>query len=140
MAGEVAVFLNQFPAQLARAAKAFRFHGGAGEPLTLVRANEGAVLALISRILAEYRLAGASAGVDAFEVPALMGYDEERGAVCDDIREICVGGRLRVKVMAVGEKERAWQMANMSSMDKLEAAIVAELGNVLVCLEGVGER
>lgn len=140
MAGEVAVFLNQFRAQLARAAKAFRFHGGEGEPLTLARASEGAVLALISRVLAEYRAAGASAGVDAFDVPALEGYDEERGAVGDDIREILVGGRLRVAVVAVTEKELAWQRERGSGRqkDKLEGAIVAELGNVLACLDGAG--
>ena len=143
MAGEVAVFLNQFPAQLARASKAFQFHGGAGEPLTLVRANEGAVLALISRVLDEYRQAGASAGVDAFDVPALEGYDEEKAAVADDVREILVGGRLRVGVVAVTEKELAWQRAGDGQKgkggkekprDKLEGAIVAELGNVLACL------
>lgn len=139
MAGEVAAFLNQFPAQLARASKAFRFHGGAGEPLTLVLANEGAVLALVSRLLREYRLAGASAGVDAFEVPKLEGYDEEKAAVVDDIKEILVGGRLRVGAVAVTEKELAWQGVRAGSgdgkgKDKLEAAIAAELGNVLACL------
>ena len=141
MAGEVAVFLNQFPAQLARASKAFQFHGGEGEPLTLVRANEGAVLALISRVLNEYRQAGASAGVDAFDVLALEGYDEDKAAVADDVREILVGGRLRVGVVAVTEKELAWQRAGDGKTsgkdkprDKLEAAIVAELGNVLACL------
>jgi nuclear pore complex protein Nup188 len=143
MAGEVAVFLNQFQAQLTRASKAFRFHGGSGEPLTLVRANEGAVLALISRILAQYRVAGASAGVDAYEVPALEGYDEERGAVGDDIREICVGGRLRVAVVAVGEKEIVWQRTEVGTgagTNKLEGAIVAELRNVLACLDGLPGR
>lgn len=140
MAGEIATFLNQFPSQLSKAAKAFSYHSTVGEPLTLALANEGAVLALISRVLTNYRMAGASAGVDAYDVPALEGYDDQRSAMVEDIKEIVVGGKLKVKVTAASEKEAAWQKTkDGKGGDKLEQAIAADLANVMTCLSEDGQ-
>jgi nuclear pore complex protein Nup188 len=143
MAGEVATFLNQFSCQLSRATKAFSYHSAVGEPLTLALANEGAVLALISRVLSNYRMAGASAGVDAYEVPALEGYDDQRSVIVEDIKEILVGGKLKVRATSMSEKEAAWQKMKTKDgkgVDKLEQAIAAELTNVLTCLSEDGQQ
>ena len=141
MAGEVATFLNQFPQQLSRASRAFSYSRAAGEPLTLMLANEGAVLALISRVLRNYRVAGASAGVDAYNVPVLEGYDDQWPAIVEDVKDMLVGGRLKVRATATSEKEAAWQkmaQGKGNGSDKLEQAVAAELANVLICLSDDG--
>lgn len=138
IAGEISIFLNQFPNQLARASTSFMLAPQARaegtDVLTLTVASEAATLALISYILSSYRDAGASAAVDPITVLPLKGYDEHRKAISEDIRDVLAlkaDIRRRMTVPA-DERESSWQ--NSKGGDKLDEKIVTELRMALAAL------
>ncbi|KIW12907.1 hypothetical protein PV08_08094 [Exophiala spinifera] len=137
IAGEISIFLNQFPNQLTRASTSFMLAPQTrteGTELTLTVASEAATLALISYILSSYRDAGASAAVDPTTVLPLKGYDEHRKAIAEDIRDMIAlkaDVRRRMTVPA-DERESSWQDSNEG--DKLDEKIVNELKIALTAL------
>lgn len=154
LAPEIAGFLNQFPDQLARASVAFAYNAVSKDPaagaVCLSMASEATTLALISHVLASYRSAGASAGVDSFEIPILIGYDGEgdKKALRGDLEELVglKGGGLSRRVVALSEREAGWARTKGKGKDigggggdgesVLEAKIVAELKSAMLCLKG----
>ena len=142
MAGEIGSFLNQFARQLNKASNAFSYSGvgrpskGSGGAMSLALAQESSTLALISYILSEYRAAGASAGVDAMDIPELEGYDQHKNVILQDVEEIV--GRsavLRSRIAATNEKEEQWLREGL-----LESKIVAEMRMAVTCLKSNEER
>ena len=139
MAAEISAFLNQFPSQLNNASTAFSYSAfsqskDAGEGvISLASAKEATNIALISHILAEYRAAGASAGVDALDIPNLEGYDEHRKVLAEEIEDL-VGqpARLRARIVAMDAKEQAWLKDG-----RLEKKIMEELRCAAMCLRGI---
>ena len=147
MATEIASFLNQFPEQLARASNAFAYSASFKDPaagaISLSLAAEATRLALISHVLSAYRNAGASAGVDSFEIPLLAGYDEldnRKGLKADMEETLDRRASLRSRLVAMNEKELAWAKTKNAggneAQNVLEEKIVAELKSALVCLKG----
>jgi len=156
MAGEIASFLNQFPEQLARASGAFAFNAASKDPavgaVSLSLAAEATTLALVSHVLSSYRIAGASAGVDSFDIPILTRYDEpeNKKTLKADVEELVSRKAfLRSRIVATSEKELGWAKtkAKAKTMAKgqgageqvenvLEGKIAAELRSALLCLRG----
>jgi nuclear pore complex protein Nup188 len=147
MAAEIATFLNQFPKQLARASNTFTYNLASKDPtagsVSLSLAAEATTLALISHILTSYRLAGASAGVDSFDISVLTCYDEpeNKKALKVDIEELLDRKAFWTsRIVATSEKELVWaktkQAGGIEAMNVLEEKIVVELKNALVCLQG----
>jgi nuclear pore complex protein Nup188 len=148
MAGEIASLLNQFPEQLARANNAFAYSASskvsAAGAISLSLAAEATTLALISHVLSAYRTAGASAGVDSFEIPMLTRYDEpdnKKGLRADIEEALDRKTSLRSRLVATNEKELVWAKTTKTGggaevENVLEEKIVAELKNTLVCLKG----
>ncbi|KAJ9624614.1 uncharacterized protein PV06_06389 [Exophiala oligosperma] len=138
IAGEISIFLNQFPNQLARASTSFMLapqtRAEGTDALTLTVASEAATLALISYILSSYRDAGASAAVDPTTVLPLKGYDEHRKAIAEDIRDVlALKADVRRKMtVPADERESSWQ--NSSGGDKLDEKVVTELKMALTAL------
>jgi nuclear pore complex protein Nup188 len=139
MAAEISAFLNQFPSQLNNASTAFSYSAfsqskDASEGvISLASAKEATNMALISHILAEYRAAGASAGVDALDIPNLEGYDEHRKVLAEEIEDL-VGQpvTLRARIVAMDTKEQAWLKDG-----RLERKIIEELKCAAMCLRGI---
>jgi nuclear pore complex protein Nup188 len=143
LAGEIAAFVNQFPSQLAKASTNFSYTSpltarpGTVRPgaISLAAAQEATRLALISHITAEYRLAGASAGVDAMEIPALVAYDAHKKALAEDVEEVVErAGALGARIVALDDHEEA-----MLRTGALERTIRAELQSTVRCLKGGDE-
>lgn len=139
MAAEISAFLNQFPSQLNNASTAFSYSSfsqskDASEGvISLASAKETTNIALISHILAEYRAAGASAGVDALDIPNLEGYDEHRKVLAEEIEDL-VGQptTLRARIVAMDAKEQAWLKDG-----RLERKIMEELRCAAMCVRGI---
>jgi len=149
MAGEIATFLNQFPEQLARASNAFAYNPASKDPaagaVSFSLAAEATTLALASHVLSSYRIAGASAGVDSFDIPVLTQYDEpeNKKALRADIEELLeLKGSLRRRTVATSQKEMVWAKTKTKNTkdgdaeNVLEANIADELRSALVCLKG----
>jgi nuclear pore complex protein Nup188 len=138
MAGEISAFLNQFSSQLSKASTAFSYSSfsqsddaGRGV-ISLASANEATTMALISHILAEYRAAGASAGVDALEIANLDGYDEHRKVLAEEIEDLLARpATLKARIVATDAKEQSWLKDG-----SLEKKITGELGCAAMCLRG----
>ena len=139
MAAEISAFLNQFPSQLNNASTAFSYSSFSQSKdtsegvISLASAKEATNIALISHILAEYRAAGASAGVDALDIPNLEGYDEHRKVLAEEIEDL-VGqpATLRARIVAMDAKEQAWLKDG-----RLERKIMEELRYAAMCLRGI---
>ena len=138
MAGEISAFLNQFPSQLNTASTAFSYSSFSQSDnaskgvISLASANEATTMALISHILAEYRAAGASAGVDALDIPNLEGYDKHRKVSAEEIEDLVVRpATLKARIVAMDAKEQGWLKDG-----RLEKKITEELGCAAVCLRG----
>ena len=138
MAGEISVFLNQFPSQLNKASTAFSYSSFRQSNnmnkgvITSASANEATTMALISHILAEYRAAGASAGVDALEIPNLEGYDEHRKVLAEEIEDlIAQPATLKASIVPVDALEEA-----RLKDGRLEKKIKEELKCAATCLRG----
>jgi nuclear pore complex protein Nup188 len=139
MAAEISAFLNQFPSQLNNASTAFSYStfsqskDASEGVISLASAKEATNIALISHILAEYRAAGASAGVDALDIPNLEGYDEHRKVLAEEIEDL-VGQpvTLRARIVAMDTKEQAWLKDG-----RLERKIIEELKCAAMCLRGI---
>jgi nuclear pore complex protein Nup188 len=89
-------------------------------------------MALISHILAKYRAAGASAGVDPLDIPNLEGYDEHRKVLAEEIEDLL--GRpaiLKARIVATDAKEQVW--LKDGTLDK---KITEELRFAATCLRG----
>ena len=153
IAVEVAGFLNQFPAQLGRAAHAIAAPASAGlatksealVPLTLGLASEFHSLALIELILARFRNLGPAAGVQSEEIPRLDASFAWRG-VREDIETWLAGNRkaLRERIMPVGEREAALLRQEAMGRERmcenrLEERVVGELEKAARRLKEVGE-
>lgn len=148
VAGEVAVFINQFEGQLSRATQAFartytstpKKASEAGISLTMT--SEANCLALISFILDNYRAAGASAGVDPREIPDLSKWDAK--AVKEDIEEILIRRQgLRKRLIPTSETEvdmKTQQPLNAASgaESRLEEKALSVLKSTLICLSHSG--
>jgi nuclear pore complex protein Nup188 len=138
MASEISAFLNQFPHQLTKASTAFSYSSfsqnsdGSKGVISLASANEATTMALISHILAKYRAAGASAGVDSLDIPNLEGYDEHRKVLAEEIEDLL--GRsamLKARIVATDAKEQVWLKDGT-----LERKITEELRFASMCLRG----
>ena len=138
MAGEISAFLNQFPSQLSNASTAFSYSSfrrsddATQGVISLACANEAMMLALISHVLAEYRAAGASAGVDALDIANLERYDVHRKVMAEEIEDL-VGhpATLKARVVATDAKEQGWFKDGT-----LEKKITEELRCTAICLRG----
>ncbi|KAK5045091.1 hypothetical protein LTR84_010239 [Exophiala bonariae] len=130
IAAEISGFLNQFPNQLVRASSSFMIgpttRKEGTDIVTFLKASESSTLALISHILASYREAGASAAVEPTAISALVGYDEHRKAIIEDL-----SNNLALKpaerqglTVATNERELEWQKSTKGDM--LDAKIVKE--------------
>ncbi|KAG9771836.1 hypothetical protein KCU88_g6273, partial [Aureobasidium melanogenum] len=138
IASEISSFLNQFPNQLVRASTSFmhspQARANGTDVLTHTVASEAATLALLSRILASYREAGASAAVDPLTILPLNGYDEHRKAVAEDIRDILALKPDARKDMTIPTDPRELALQNSKDGDKLDGKIVKELKMALSAL------
>ncbi|KAJ5359603.1 uncharacterized protein N7496_012016 [Penicillium cataractarum] len=148
-APEVAAFLNQFEGQLNRASECFSTpHATAVTPspaaqwISLSMASEAYSLALISFILARFREAGASAGLDAQSIQDLKW---DKAQVKEDIEEL-LGRRpaLRARIVATNEKEVEWSRqkpadSGSGAENRLEEKVVSELRAAVACLGGEEE-
>ena len=113
IASEVSVFLNAFSKQLIRASRSFaaddtKDEGSDG--LTLGAATEVHNLSLISFILEQFRLAGASSAVDPAQILSLENFDEHRKAIAGDISDILAQDlvyRFR-RIVPTNEVEAVW--------------------------------
>ena len=138
MAGEISAFLNQFPSQLSNASTAFSYSSFSRSDdatqglISLASANEATMVALVSHVLAEYRAAGASAGVDALDIANLERYDEHRKVMAEEIEDL-VGhpSTLKARVVATDAKEQGWFKDGT-----LERKITEELRCTAICLRG----
>ncbi|PWY77495.1 nucleoporin [Aspergillus heteromorphus CBS 117.55] len=140
-APEVAAFLNQFEGQLQRSVGSF----AAGRTATATRrislsmASEAYSLSLISYILARFREAGPSIGVD---VQSIQELKWDKAQVKEDIEELLERKQnLRARIVATSEKEL--EMARQKptnpasgAQSRLEEKIVSELKATLVCIGG----
>ncbi|EXJ80105.1 hypothetical protein A1O3_08391 [Capronia epimyces CBS 606.96] len=138
IAPEISSFLNQFTNQLVRASTSFMLspqtRADGTDVLTLALASEAATLALLSRILASYREAGASAAVDPLTIPPLKGYDEHRKAIAEDIRDVLALKEVSRRTMTVPTDERERSLQSSKEGDKLDRKIVKELKMALAAL------
>ncbi|PYH98588.1 hypothetical protein BO71DRAFT_480287 [Aspergillus ellipticus CBS 707.79] len=140
-APEVAAFLNQFEGQLQRASNSFAVGrtASATSRISLSMVSEAYSLALISHILARFREAGASIGIDAQSIQELKW---DTAQVKEDIEELLERKQnLRARIVATTEKELEMtrqKPTNVSSgaQSRLEEKIVSELKATLVCLGG----
>ncbi|KZF19660.1 putative nucleoporin [Xylona heveae TC161] len=149
VAVEVALFLNQYPNQLARSAASFEAKStlSTANPstagcITLNMASEAHSLALISFILDNFRAAGAATGVVAgIEIPELRW---DKSQLKEDIDAWLQGRRaLRDRIVPTTEKEmemaRQKPLSDASGAEsRLEERIVADLDMALKCLNGGG--
>ena len=151
VAGEVSGFLNRFPLQLYRASLTFSLNPAASrdgsQGLTLEAAVEASTLSLISRVLESFRDAGSAAGIDPTAVESLIGYDEHKKALAEDIRDAIALDQVMRKRRTIpqSEKETTWQNTDVDSHDKskgnlLDDKIVRELKQALQCLNQNGDE
>jgi nuclear pore complex protein Nup188 len=143
IAAEVATFLNQFPAQLARAAACLnpRSAPTAKNPnaghITLGMASEAHSLALIVLVLDKLRASASAVGIIAADVPEL---EWDKASVKEDVEEWMQGRRgLRDRIAPTNEREVALvgmpsQMEGVENV--LEERVVAEFEATLECLGG----
>ncbi|KKY24144.1 putative nucleoporin [Phaeomoniella chlamydospora] len=141
-ASEIAAFLNQFPAQLTQAASLL----SPSDTIALSKTNEIFTLTLVSYVLDAYRTAGPSAGVDALEIPKLVGWDEKgRKELREDIEDLLESRmRLRKCILATNAKEGEMLKAKPTQQGQgheslLEEKIVEEMKGVLIILRGADE-
>ncbi|KAJ5752849.1 hypothetical protein N7520_009766 [Penicillium odoratum] len=142
-APEVAAFLNQFEGQLARAAEVFSTpHVGTSSSasaqwISLSMASEAYSLSLISFILAQFREAGPSAGLDPQAIQELKW---DHAQVKEDIESLINRRQsLRARIVATNEKEVEWSRQKPVSeasgcTNRLEEKVLAELNAALTCL------
>ncbi|KAJ5904302.1 hypothetical protein N7504_006685 [Penicillium tannophilum] len=142
-APEVAAFLNQFEGQLARAAEVFSTPhvGTSSSPssqwISLGMASEAYSLSLVSFILAQFREAGPSAGLDPQSIQELK-WDSAQ--VKEDIESLLARRQsLRSRIVATNEKEAEWSRQKPISADsgctnRLEEKVLTELKAALTCL------
>ena len=145
VAGEVSSFLNAFEEQLNRTSLALSANPayaseGSGM-LTTTMVGELSTLTLISFILASFREAGASAGVDSTAIMMLAGFDEHKKAIAEDVRDVLAqdyAGRKK-RIIPESDRERAMQR-NAKNQDgklvgdALDSKIVRDLRGALSCL------
>ena len=145
VAGEISSFLNAFENQLNHSSLALSANPayaseGSGL-LTTTMASELSTLSLISFILASFREAGASAGVDSTAIMMLAAFDEHKKAIAEDVRDVLAqdyAGR-RKRTIPESERERAMQR-NVKNKDgklvgdALDSKIVRGLKGAVRCL------
>ena len=135
VAAEISDFLNRLPAQLNRATSALSGaqsqSAGGGGVLTLPLVTEVATLSLISYILASFRDAGASAGVDPEGVVVLDGFDQNKRSLAEDVRDAIQQDRVdrKRRTIATNETEAKWAIS-----DVLDRKIVQQLNQAQICL------
>ena len=140
VAGEVSTFLNAFPHQLTRAGLALSANPaytneGSGT-LTTRMVSELSTLSLISFILSTTRDAGASAGVDPTAIVPLVGFDEHKKALAEDVRDV-IGleyAKRKKRTVVEGGRERGLQRGGKADGDLLDQKIVRDLKGVVKCL------
>ena len=81
--------------------------------ISLSLAREAARLSLVSHILTSYRLAGASAGVDSFDISPLAHFDESgnKKKLVEDLEEVLANDAAisrRSRIVATTERENGW--------------------------------
>ncbi|KAI9709304.1 MAG: hypothetical protein M1820_003424 [Bogoriella megaspora] len=152
---EICGFLNGFPAQLGRAAKAVESDGtemragGRGglfeqqKPMTLGVASEVHSLCLITLLLEKFRLMGPAAGLQDGEVRGLDGAWNWVG-VRDDLETWLSGSKrgLRERIVPVDEKEAGLARMKARGRDfenRLEERVVGELERAAECLKAITE-
>ena len=152
MAPEISSFLNTFAAMLNRGSAIFasdaesRIKDEGNGAISLAQAQEASMLSLIAHILEECRIAGPSAAVDSSLISPLIGYDEHKKLLIEDIEELLLKGhqKLKIRLTAVGEKELELQKQACPQKEKgetmLEKLVVEELESTLLCLRGGHEQ
>ena len=146
VAGETSTFLNAFSNQLHRASLALSANPayaseGSGT-LTTGMVSEISTLGLISFILASFRDAGASAGVDPTAIEMLAGFDEFKKALAEDVRDVVFQEYSGRKKRTISESEREKAMQRHVKKDKdgkvigdaLDSKIMRDLKGALKCL------
>ncbi|KAF1349365.1 hypothetical protein EJ07DRAFT_140176 [Lizonia empirigonia] len=138
IAAEISSFLNQFPAQLARASGALNssssLRGGATK-ITLSLASEAHSLALIAAVLETVRKQGPKLGIQANEV-ALLDWDKE--SVKEDVESwLSRKSALRERVVACDEREVDMLGRKKGDVNELEERVLVELEDAGKCL-GLG--
>lgn len=138
IAAEISSFLNQFPAQLARASGALNssssLRAGATK-ITLSLASETHSLALIATILETVRKQGPKLGIQANEV-ALLDWDKE--SVKEDVESwLSRKSALRERVVACDEREVDMLGRKKGDVNELEERVLVELEDAGKCL-GLG--
>lgn len=138
IAAEISSFLNQFPAQLARASGALNssssLRAGATK-ITLSLASETHSLALIAAILETVRKQGPKLGIQANEV-ALLDWDKE--SVKEDVESwLSRKSALRERVVACDEREVDMLGRKKGDVNELEERVLVELEDAGKCL-GLG--
>ncbi|KAK5130418.1 hypothetical protein LTR08_002116 [Meristemomyces frigidus] len=135
VAGEVAGFLNGFPAQLGRAEEAFRVEGGyggvgGGVSLGLVREVRG--LVMIGLVLRADVARGAAEGLDAGRIPVL-GFDLGRARL--EVEGLLRSRRgLAERVVATSEREAGWaRVTGEGGESVLVGRVVEEVQRTLAC-------
>lgn len=130
IAAEISGFLNQFPNQLVRASTSFMIgpqsRKEGTDVLTFLKASESSTLALISHILSSYRDAGASAAVEPTAISPLIGYDEHRKAIMEDLSNNLALKPVVRKGLTIATNERELEWQNSAKGDMLDAKIVKE--------------
>ena len=144
MSAEVSVFLNQFPHQLQRSSNAFAGSKVTNNLVTISvtfeLASEAATLALISRLLNDYRQAGASTGVDATEIVSLTYYEAHRKDLVQDVEDLLDNNQrlLQPRLLAATDIDIIWNNTltnDIRSRSLLEEKVTQQLRTVVACLD-----
>ncbi len=146
VAGEVSAFLNAFENQLNRASLALSAnpaYAKEGSGMLTVRiVSELSTLSLISYILASFREAGASAGVDSTAIMVLVGFDKHKKVIAEDVGDLLgqeYAGR-KERTIPENQRERTMQRNVKKNKDgtilgdALDSKIVRDLKGALNCL------
>lgn len=135
VAAEISVFMNAFSNQLIRASTAFKPRDA--QFITLTQAKEVATLSLLSYMLDDYRIAGASAAVDPSTIQCLSGFDENKRALAADLKAHIELNKdpIRAKVIPTNEKELAWHNETKEPASSiLVQKVLEEMRMAVACL------
>ena len=151
-ASDLAAFLNQFTTQLTAASTSL---SGSSSSISLSTITELSSLSLTAFILDAYRNAGPSAGVDALDIPQLVGWDPAgRKEIREDIEDLLQRrAEIRRRLVAGSTKEAEMLRAKPKGTDagtgtgleagigtgyenQLEEKVVEELKAIVSVLKG----
>jgi len=141
VAAEISVFVNAFSSQLIRASTAFQPRDG--QFITLTQAKEVATLSLLSYMLDDYQIAGASAAVDPSTIQSLLGFDEHKKALTADLKAHIELNKdaIRAKVVPTTERELVWHNETKEhATSALVLKVLEEMKMAVACLNADDEQ